>query len=507
MSVKREVRAADLGLKEHELLSTILDESGALIVVLDREGGIVLFNRACERLTGYTFEDVEGTFVWDRLLILEEREAVKAVFADLKTGHFPNEHENFWVAKDRTRRCFRWSNTALRGDDGSVAHVIGTGIDVTERRCLENRFRLAVEALPNAVIVVDEGGGIVLANSRTEELFGYAPEELLGQPVDKLVPERFRSWHCHYRAQFFNEGRVQMMGTGRDVFGLRKDVSEFPVEIGLSRIEAEEGRRVVCAISDITERKRAEQESKQRLDELAQFGRVASMAEMASGLAHEINQPLTAITSYAEACSLMLQSGSPDAEVMSDAVKEIARQAHRAGDIVKHMRHFVKGEEIATTTIGVNSLVREVLDLCAHDLKARSVSVVVERDETLPPVEANKTQIEQVLVNLVRNAIDAMERADRVERILSVSTGRGAIGQSSVEVAVSDTGEGVDPEIADRLFDALFTTKAGGMGIGLSISKRIIEAHGGSLTMSPNKDAGVTFRFSLPIDAMGRQQS
>ncbi len=610
-----------------QLLAAIIDNTSALVVVLDRDGRIALFNRACERLTGYRFEELQGTFVWERLLVPEEIDTAKAVFKDLRADSFPYEHENCWLTKDGRRRWIHWSDAALASDQGSVRYVIGTGTDISERRQatagtldheaelrklslaveqgpstviitdtagrieyvnarfmqltgytldevrgqnprilksgqtgpqeyeglwralssghewrgvfhnrkkngelyweaayvgpirdaegrvthflgiqediteyrrLQQRFRSVFESAPNGMVMTDENGRIMSINRQMEVLFGYARDELIGQPIELLVPERVADSHRTHREKFRHESGPRMMGVGRELFAKHRDGSEFPVEIGLSPVETEEGRLVIAAITDITARRRIEREAERRLEELAHVSRVSSISQVASGLAHEINQPLTAIVSYAEACRLMLRAGDTGSELISRSLADIIKQGERASEIINRLREFVRKGEVARTRVDVNVLAEDVLALLRHELAAHGIDVRLALEQRLPAVTANRVQIEQVLFNLVRNAIDAMQTSAR--RTLGVQT-MGLRGeQPAVAVAVSDTGKGLPPEAADHLFDAFFSTKPKGMGLGLSICRTIVEDHGGHISVTTNELGGTTFRFTLPME-------
>jgi two-component system sensor kinase FixL len=613
---------------ENELFWTILDVVGALVVVLDRDGRIVLFNRACERATGYKSNEVKGIPFWDRLLVPEEIEPVKAVFAQLRAGHFPNEHENYWVAKDGARRWIRWTNTAVLGKDDSVRYVIGTGIDITERkqmdvalqerelelrklsqtveqspstvmitdtsgrieyvnpkfteltgytldevrgqnpsilksgetdsseyqrlwqtiraggewrgvfhnrkkngedywesaciapirdsegkvthfvavkediteyRRLQEQFRRVFESAPNGMVMVDAEGKIVLANPHTQELFDYRGEELIGQPIELLIPERARDAHRAHRQSFLREPQARMMGVNRELLGRRKNGSEFPLEVGLSPVDMEHGQFVLAAVADVTARRQAEREAKRHLDELAHVSRVASIGEMASGLAHEINQPLTAIVSYAEACRLMLQSGREHREVLLSSLEQISKQGERAGDIIHRLREFVRKGKLERRPVDVNDLIDGVLDMLRHEIDRHGIELRLERGENVPKVNADNVQIEQVIFNLVRNAIEAMEANEPGSRMLTIGACRVQSDKPAVEIFVSDNGEGLAAERAGRVFDAFYSTKQHGMGLGLSITRTIVQAHGGRIWASANKKRGATLRFTLPI--------
>lgn len=372
--------------------------------------------------------------------------------------------------------------------------------EIDERKQAEDRFQLVVEAAPNAVVMINDQGHIVLVNSQTEKFFGYRRDELLGKSIELLVPDRFREKHPGYRQEFFRTPAARSMGVGRDLHGRRKDNSEFPVEIGLNPIQTKDGLMVLSAIVDITERKHAEEESRRRLAELAHVARLSTLGEMMSGLAHEINQPLAAAANYSRACVRFARAGQgATQEQLLDWMEKTAVQANRACEIVQRLGAFMQKDRKARAPLDVNQLVDEVVLLAADGLLSdTSGHVEVQRklDQSLPHIVADRVQIEQVLVNLVRNGIEAMRDAAAEDQVLVVQTARDG---EFIRISVTDRGRGISPEHVDQLFERFFTTKSEGMGLGLSISRSIVDAHSGRLWCEPNPDRGTTFSFTLPF--------
>jgi len=361
---------------EREFITTLLDTVGALVCVLDREGRIVMFNRACEEATGYGFDEIKGKHVWDLFILEEEIKPVMQVFRNLQAGQFPSRHENYWLTRDGEKRMIVWTNTVLLDDAGEVKNVIGTGIDITEKRKIEEK-------------------------------------------------------------------------------------------------------------------------EKQRVLELAHVSRLSTMGEMTTQIAHELNQPLSAINTYSDACLYMLKS-TPD--VNSDlisALRGIKHQAQRSGDIIRGLRNFVRKGELHKSTTDINAVVQSVINLAMSELRNNKVEVNFSLDGRIPLIITEKILIEQVVLNLVRNAIDAIAEANSVARELHIYTLLNE--ENMIEVRITDTGPGLDIEQLGTIFNAFVTTKPQGIGMGLPISRTIIEAHGGKLFAESKINRGASFVFTLPI--------
>jgi len=435
----------------------------------------------------------------------------------VRKGSYPaaRGHEDEWLAD-----TVRLHLTAGRSFEQHLANGVwvlvtnkrlsngwlaGLRVDITSLKDIEaaladseEQFRQVVEAVPNGIVLVAGDGRIAMLNSAVEQAFGYPRDELLGQPIETLVPERYRAAHPRLRDSFTTAPRARAMGAGRELFGRRKDGSEFPVEVGLNPVETKEGPMVLAAIVDITERLKIEAERRQTdqhlqdlQSELIHVSRLSTMGQMASTLAHELNQPLTAVSSYLQGLKRLAQAELDPARAI-DVIDRTVAQAARAGEVIRRLRDFVAKGETDRQPENLNDVVEEAVSLAMVGARQSGVILSLQFDPELPPVLIDKVQIQQVVLNLVRNAIEAMEGGERRE--LTIATRSGVFA----EITVTDTGPGIAPEVAARLFQPFTTTKKSGMGVGLSICREIVEAHGGRITTAANTPTGTVFRVTLP---------
>jgi two-component system sensor kinase FixL len=400
---------------------------------------------------------------------------------------------------------YRWvldNGTPLFAADGTFTGYIGSCIDITEGMQAQERFRLVVEASLNGVVVVDAQGHIVLVNVRTEKLFGYGRDELIGQGIELLVPKRFRDEHPAHRARFHAAPEARAMGAGRELFAKRKDGTEFPVEIGISPIQSPEGTLILSVVVDISDRKQAEAEARQHREELAHLSRVAIMGEMAGSLAHELNQPLTSIVNNASAGRRFIAKGRADLAKLDDLFEAVVADGRRAGEIIRGIRGMVlKGNEVRDP-VNLNDVIASVLKLVRSDALGHHCALVTEPDPELPLVEADSVQLQQVLLNLVVNAFDAMRETPAAERRIIIRSECKSDG--GVRVSVRDFGTGLPAEGSKRIFEPFFSTKREGMGMGLAIARSIITSHGGELAAANVEGGGTHVHFSLPVIAEGQ---
>jgi PAS domain S-box-containing protein len=358
----------------------------------------------------------------------------------------------------------------------------------------EERFRPVVESAPNAIVMIGPTGLIEMVNSQTERVFGYSRNELLDQPIEMLVPERYRHNHPGLRTSFFADPESRPMGAGRDLYGLRKNGSEFPVEIGLNPIETDEGTMVLSAIVDIRDRKQKEERINASISMLAQMNRVATAGELSVSIGHEVSQPLAAIVANANAGLRWLAHATPDIDEARAALKLIVNDGHRAGGVIASLRGMFKKDGGEQSPVDLNEVIQDVLRLVRGELETQGIIVQTELTKPLPMVLGHHGQLQQVILNLIRNAADAMQSISGRPLVLTLTS---AV-EDGVLVTVEDSGKGIDPENIDRIFDSLFTTKSHGMGMGLSICRSIVEDHRGRLWASADVVHGSVFNVHLP---------
>ena len=376
-----------------------------------------------------------------------------------------------------------------------------------ELRSLEARFAGILETAEDAVISVDADQRITVFNRAAEKSFGYTAAEVIGQPLELLLPDRSAASHRQLIEGFDHSSvTARRMGELREVFGRRKNGSEFPAEASISKLNLPGGKLFTAFLRDVTERKQIEAARKQAVDalvearaELARVARVTTMGELAASIAHEVNQPLAAVITNASACLRWLAATPSNMAEANAAVQRVIRDANRAGEVIVGIRAFLKRGQPRKTQLQMGEIVREVVILAQGEARTHEVAMRVESTADLPPVLADQVEVQQVLLNLILSAIEAMSTVTERARVLEVATAKH--GADEVVVAVRDSGPGLDLGRMERLFDPFYTTKPDGMGMGLAISRSIIDAHGGQLWAMPNDGPGATFRFTLPVFA------
>jgi two-component system CheB/CheR fusion protein len=408
----------------------------------------------------------------------------------------------------------RWYLTRVlpyRSTDDRIEGIVITFVDIDTRKRAEERFRLAVEAAPNGMLVADESGKLILVNSEMERLFGYARDEMIGQPVEMLVPQNVRTEHVRLRQEFNAKAYTRTMAERLELRGQRKDGTTFPAEVGLSPIGTSGGVWCLAAVVDVTERRRVEEQRAELLAkdralasektlrateaELARVVRALSVGELATSIAHEINQPLAGVVTNAQAALRWLDSETPNVQEARNSLALIARDGTRAGDVIRRIREFLKKDDRQIEPLDLNQVVQEAVALMQSELLKRHIDLRWELWDPLPPVRGERIQLQQVAVNLILNAAEAM--TDKAGHDLLI---RSEVRPGRVRVSMKDSGAGMKAEDIPRMFEAFFTTKSAGMGMGLSISRTIIEGHGGKLWAEQNGGPGLTVWFELPVE-------
>ena len=355
-----------------------------------------------------------------------------------------------------------------------------------------------MEAAVDAIITIDESGRIRSFNPAAERMFQRDAGKAIGRPVSELMPEPHRSQHADYVHHYLTSGNPKIIGIGRDVEAINTDGDLIPVHLAVSEYRVGGERRFLGVLRDLTSQRTAEEAERETRARLAHAGRVSLMGEMTAGIAHEINQPLAAITMYAQACINLLGAEHADHARLESVLEKLRDQALRAGAVIERLQRFVKGRSVIAAPIDMNDLMTEVVALTANDARLENIDLVTAFDDPLPLVRCDAVQIQQVALNLIRNAIDAMTEIDCEHgtkiRITTV------LDDGFVTVTVSDAGPGVVDE--DEIFRPFHTTKLTGMGMGLSISKTIIDAHGGDLTFENRAPVGAAFSFRLPAETI-----
>lgn len=358
----------------------------------------------------------------------------------------------------------------------------------------EAHLKSILETIPDAMVVIDPRGQIQSFSSAAERLFGRRAEDVIGRNVSMLMPAPYRENHDGYIERYLRTGERRIIGVGRVVVGERKDGSTFPMELAIGEMKSNDKLFFTGFIRDLTERQKTEARLQELQAELVHISRLTAMGEMASTLAHELNQPLAAIANYLKGARRILDNANAEQQpLVREALDKATEQSLRAGQIIHRLRNFVARGESERKGESLSKLLEEASALALVGAKDQGVRVRFDLDANHDLVFVDKVQIQQVILNLIRNAIEAMAESARRQLVISSGPAAGEL----VEISVADTGTGVSPDIAEQLFQPFVTTKRHGMGVGLSISKTIIEAHGGRMWADANPGGGTVFHLTL----------
>jgi len=498
----RQREEADAAVRESEQRYRLLIERmNEGLVMQDRDGVMTyVSDRFCE-LMGRPREDLVGRSGRD-ITVPEERAQWQEYYRRRQQGSSDSFELSLLKGNGEPMRAYV-SPRPLFDERGRYTGSFALITDVTARRRAEEalresemKYRLLVENQTELVLTLARDGRVSFVSPSCRQFFGADAADPVGRPLALEVHEDDRQatarawaavWQPPYSASFENrvltpEGWCWLAWSVRVI----QDASAGGAPDA-----------VVAVARDVTDRHRAEEQARQHLQSLAHVSRVSSMGEMASAIAHEINQPLTAIANYAYACIRLLRGGQATGEEALEVMQRVATEAERAGEIVRKMRSFVRGEEGQVSAVDANFLVAEVLRLAAPEARQSGVELVPALAPGLPEALADSIQIQQVLLNLVRNAVEAIVAGDCAERSVRIETAR--CEPDFLEIRVSDTGPGLAPEALEKVFEPFFTTKADGIGIGLALSRSIVDAHGGRLWATATPVRGATFHLTLPI--------
>ena len=454
------------------------------MLMIDATGSIRLVNAQIEHIFGYVREELLGKPV-EMLLPHGVRDKHKAYRADFlnqpESRRMGAGRELYGLRKNGSEFPLEIGLNPIRTTGG--VRVLVSVVDITERKRAEEQFRVAVEGAPHGILMVDEDGMMLLVNAQIEKQFGYSRQELLGQSVEILVPESFRSMHSSDRTEFFQKPEPRRMGAGRELFSVRKDGQLISVEIGLNPIQTASGLRVLASIVDITDHRRIE-------DQLRRTELLAELGTLASGMAHEIGTPMNVILGRAE---FAIQRTDDDA--MKRSLETIVRQVDRITKIMNQFLTFARRRPVEPCSIALRGIVEDALEMLHERLARHHIEVTLEVPEDLPAIWADPDQMNQVLLNLFINALQAMPSGGSLRVNVQLRT-------DTVVLMISDTGHGIPRESLNQIFTPFYTTKdvGKGTGLGLTIVHGIIEEHGGSIAVESTPGQGATFTIILPLN-------
>ena len=497
-----EVEAENARLSGEQLRLLLQAAAHYAILLIDVDGRVSTWNRGAKRLFGWSGPEIVGHH--SAVFYPPDGNERERAEADLRRASSEGvvAEEAWQIRADGSEFLADITITPVLDEEGKLRGYAKVVHDATERRASETalahrerQLESILATVPDAMIIIDTFGSILSFSTTAEELFGYAEADVVGKNVSLLMPSPDRERHDGYIQRYLETGAPRIIGIGRVVTGLRSDGSSFPMKLSVGEAQVDDQRIFTGFVQDLTETRNFEARLEQLRSELIHVSRLSAMGTMASTLAHELNQPLTAIATYGEAASGLFDHPEElDRDTLKKIVSEMAEQALRAGSIVRRLRVFVGRGEVNKTIEDLSKLINEACALALVGSRQKGIETRVSLDPEATPVLADRVQIQQVLINLIHNAVEAMASSDK--RQLAVESK--LLPPDIVQISVKDTGPGIGPDMADRLFQAFSSTKETGMGRGLSICRTIVEAHGGRIGARPAAGGGTEFFFTLP---------
>ena len=481
-------------------LAAIVTASDDGIISKSLEGIIIDWNAGAEKIFGYTAAEVAGKPI-TILLPADRLDEEDQLLARLRRGEKIDHFETQRRCKDGkiidisvTISPFRDRYGELAGSTKIVRDITAAKRSQQELQEREAHLRSVLDTVPDAMIIIDPQGIIQSFSLTAERLFGYAAAEAIGRNVSMLMPPPYHEQHDSYLSRYHTTGERRIIGIGRVVVGQRRDGTTFPMELTVGEAGSAQRQMFIGFVRDLTERQQTQKRLQELQSELIHMSRYTALGEMASTLAHELNQPLSAIANYLNGGRRLLESARPDMLPLArEAMERATEQALRAGQIIRRLRDFVSRGESEQSHQNLPKLIEEASALALVGIKEAGMRVSYALDPAAVTVFVDKIQVQQVLLNLIRNAVEATQEMDRRDLLIRTR----ACEAGMVETSVADTGTGISESIAAQLFQPFITTKAHGMGLGLSISRTIIEAHGGRIWAEPNPGGGTVFSFTL----------
>ena len=488
----------------------IVDNIPGLVATLSPSGEIELVNQQFLDYFGKSLNEINSWRVND-VLHPDDLHRVEAEFAHAMTTGTAFDEELRYRRADGVFRWFHARVFPMLDPDGRTArwYALATNIDDRKRaedelKRSEARHRVVVETASDAVVSIDERGTIILANPAMKRIFGYSPQELIGKPLTVLMPFAMRKLHETGLKQYLETGAKHLNWQGTEMTAQRANGEEFPAEVSFGEMVADQRRVFTGFIRDISEKRRAEQALRDTQAELARMMRVMTIGQLTASIAHEVSQPLSGIIMNASTCLRMLKSDPPNIDGAQETAQRTIRDGNRASDVIQRLRTLFSKKQIDVEPLDLNEAAREVVALLSGELQKDNVILKQEFNDRLPTVAADRVQLQQVILNLLRNACEAMSSIEDRPRQMVLRT---ELEGEHVRLSVQDSGVGFTPEVADQMFESFYTTKSDGMGVGLSVSRSIIEANRGRLWATANDGPGATFAFSIPCERSGPEEA